>query len=254
MFALERQKRILEILDIDGSVSVGKLALEFQVTEETVRRDLEKLEQQEALQRTHGGAIPIEESTLEISLEKRKRINVESKQKLAECAAQHILPGDTIFLDASTTTFCIARAIKKMSNITVITNSIRVIDELSGCENIKLIAVGGLVSNNQSFIGNVAELNIQNNYFASKFFFSGKGVTETAGILDSNETECAIKQKMMKNAKTKYFVCDKSKIGRVGFVKLATFSEIDYFITDTDLEDSYKTALEDAEVTLIKAE
>lgn len=251
MFALERQKRILEILNSDGAVLVSRLASEFQVTEETVRRDLEKLEKQEVLTRTHGGAVLIDEGTYELSLEKRKKINMDSKEKVAEIAAKYIVPGDTVFLDASTTTFCMSKAIKKMKNVTVITNSIRIINELSNSENVKVIAVGGLVSNNQSFVGNVAESTIENCYFASKMFFSSKGITDDAGILDSNESECAIKQKMLSNTKTKFYVCDKSKIGRVGFVKLSTFDKINYVITDGEFDESYKEKFEEYNIEVI---
>ena len=87
--------------------------------------------------------------------------------------------------------------LKKMSNITVITNSIRVINELSGSEGIKLIAIGGKVSDNQSFIGSVAEDTIEKCYFASKVFFSSKGISEDKGVLESNELECGIKQKTL---------------------------------------------------------
>ena len=83
MFAIERQQLILEKLKEDGAVSVSKLSLEFSVAEETIRRDLEKLEKQEKLLRTHGGAIPIDDNKHEPSLEKRKKINVEGKEKVA---------------------------------------------------------------------------------------------------------------------------------------------------------------------------
>ncbi len=239
MFALERQKRILEILNSNGAVWVSKLSTELGVTEETVRRDLEKLEKQEVLVRTHGGAIPITESSYELSLEKRKHTNSAVKELLAKEAASHLLPGDTIFLDSSTTTFYMAKEIKKIRNITVITNSLRVINELSGAEFVKLITVGGLVSNNQSFVGSLAEGNIQNNFYADKFFFSSKGVTLEAGILESNEQECFIKQQMFANSNEKYYLCDSSKIGKVGFYKLAPLEEIDYFITSGELEDGY---------------
>ena len=197
MFALERQKKILEILDAEGSVQVSKLSTVLDVTEETVRRDLEKLEKQEYLTRTHGGAIPIDESGYEPSLEKRKHTNSETKEKLALEAVKHIVSGDTVFLDASTTTFFMAKELKKMKNVTVITNSIRIIDELAGYENIKLISVGGKVSTNQSFVGTISEDIIKEYFFASKVFFSSKGVTEDVGILESNELECGIKQKMI---------------------------------------------------------
>ena len=246
MFALERQKRILELLDRDGAVWVSKLSTEFSVAEETVRRDLEKLEKQEVLVRTHGGAVPIDENNVELSLEKRKHTNSESKEKIAKAALEHIVPGDTIFLDASTTTFYIAKLLKKISNVTVITNSIRVINELSGCEGIKLIAIGGKVSDNQSFIGSVAEDTIEKCYFANKVFFSSKGISADKGVLESNELECGIKQKMIVNSREKFYLCDKSKIGRVGFAKLAPLKAISYFITDApDIPEGLKKAFKE---------
>lgn len=252
MFALERQKKILELLENEGSVSVSRLSQSLGVTEETVRRDLEKLEKQECLRRTHGGAVPIGDSTYEASLEKRKLINVESKQKMAKEASKYIAPGDTVFLDASTTTFFMARELKNIKNITVITNSLRVVNELAGAEGVKLISVGGIVSDNQSFVGSLAERAIEENYFASKMFFSSKGITADAGILESNELECGIKQKMLINSKTKYYLCDKSKMGSVGFVKLAPFETIDCLITDTEPDGRLKEKFDEYEIKIIK--
>lgn len=254
MFALERQKRILEILHTDGAVMVSKLAHELEVTEETIRRDLEKLESQEALLRTHGGAVPFNDSSHDLSLEKRKSTNAAQKEKLAYAAAQLIRPGDTIFLDASTTTFYMAKYIKKLCGITVITNSIRVINELSNAENIKLIAIGGKVNANMSFVGGVAEKTIEDNYFATKVFFSSKGITEAAGVLESNEQECDIKRRMIDNSKTKYYLCDKSKIGKVGFVKLASLDALDCIITDGELDEAYAEKLKEYKVEIVKVD
>ena len=251
MLPLERQNRIIEILTTDGVVSVSKLSVELDVTEETVRRDLEKLEKNECLRRTHGGAVPIDGTTVELSLEKRKHTNVEEKERIAKIAAGYVVSGDTIFLDASTTTFYMARELKKMKNITVITNSIRVISELDGEENIKVIAVGGLLSRNQSFVGTMAEKMVEENYFASKMFFSSKGITADAGILDSNEQECGIKNQMMKNCQERFYLCDSSKLGKVGFVKLCGLNEIDYFITEVNPGQKITDKLEENLVKLI---
>ena len=239
MFALERQKIILEKLNLDGAVWVSKLSTELGVTEETIRRDLEKLEGQEVLVRTHGGAVPINESTYELSLEKRKQTNLAAKESLAKAAAEYIMPGDTIFLDSSTTTFYIAKEIKKLKNVTVITNSLRVINELSNVENIKTIAVGGVVSNNQSLVGYLAEDSIESDFFAMKFFFSSKGITPEAGIMESNDQECAIKKQMLANSTEKYYLCDASKIGRIGFYKLTQIKDIDYIFTEAKLDNEY---------------
>ncbi len=251
MFALERQKKILEILSDEGAVSVNRLSTELGVTEETVRRDLEKLEKQEFLKRTHGGAVALDENTNEMSLEKRKSTNVEAKQRIAKLAATQVNEGDTIFLDASTTTFFMAKELKNMRNITIITNSLRVVVELDGCEAIKVISVGGVLSHNQSFVGTLAENSIAENYVASKMFFSSKGVSAESGILESNEQECGIKQKMLKNSRHKYYLCDKSKMGSVGFVKLARLDEINYLISDHEPEGELKEKLEELEIEVL---
>ena len=253
MLALERQKRILEILSIEGAVMVSKLSAELGVTEETVRRDLEKLEAKELLRRTHGGALPMDEGSYEYSLEKRKGLNVEAKQAMARKAAQYIATGDTIFLDASTTTFYLAKEIKSMKNVTIITNSIRVINELCGIEGIKVIAVGGIVSKNQSLIGAMTENYITDNYFADKMFFSSKGIGDNSIILESNDQECFIKQSMLKNSKVHFYLCDKSKIGRVGYMRLTGFDTIDHLITDAEIEGELKETLDELNVEIIQA-
>ena len=254
MFALERQKIILEKLNLDGAVWVSKLSTELGVTEETIRRDLEKLENQEVLVRTHGGAVPVSDGSYELSLEKRKQTNLAAKEKLAKAAAEYILPGDTIFLDSSTTTFYISKEIKKLKNITVISNSLRVINELSNVETIKTIGVGGVVSNNQSLVGYLAESTIKDNFYAMKFFFSSKGVSPEAGIMESNDMECAIKKQMLANATEKYYLCDSSKVGRVGFYKLLPVNEVDYFITEAKLPQSYMDIFEEYDIKYIQAE
>lgn len=237
MFAVERQKRILELLEENGAVWVSRLAEELDVTEETVRRDLEKLENAETLVRTHGGAIPVAENNQELSLDKRKKLNIEAKALLAKEAVKHIVSGDTVFLDASTTTYYIAKEIKNLKNITVVTNSLRVVNELAGHKDIKVICVGGMASVNQSVVGSMAENNIRSNYYANKLFFSSRGINQS-GILDSNEQECFIKINMMKNSDKIYYVCDKSKFGKIGFVKLADFSDVDSIIVEKDTFDS----------------
>ncbi len=252
MFAVERQKIILDSLKENGAVQVSKLSQELGVTEETVRRDLEKLEKNELLIRTHGGAIPIEQAKMELSLEKRKNTNTDIKERLAKEAAKGIVPGDTIFLDASTTTFYMAKELKGMHNVTVITNSIRVIQELGDAQGLKVVSVGGFVSQNQSFVGNLAETNISHYFFADKMFFSSRGITENGGILESNEQECAIKQRMLKNAKETYYLCDASKLGRIGFAKLCQFDEVDYIISESFEDEALEKVIAENNIKLTK--
>ena len=252
MFALERQNTIVRLLKEQGAVSVNRLSTELGVTEETVRRDLEKLEKQELLLRTHGGAVPVESGNQELSLEKRKSTNVDAKIKLAKEAVKHISAGDAIFIDASTTAFYIAKELKKFENITVVTNSLRVLAELNSNYSIKLISVGGMMSKNQSFVGSLAENNIRDNYFVNKMFFSSRGITKDGGILESNEQECCLKQSMMENSTEKIYICDKTKVGRVGFVKLADFEDVNCIITEKNaVNDEFAGKLDELKVKLI---
>ena len=169
MFALERQKRIMELLRENGSVMVNDLSRDFGVTLETVRRDLEKLEQMEQVRRTHGGAVLFEEIALDLSLEKRSGLNIEGKIAIAKKAVKLIRPGDTIFLDSSTTSFYLSKALKELKNITVITNNLLIVNELQACDKIKVIAIGGVLDmGNLSFVGEIALRNIEENFFANR--------------------------------------------------------------------------------------
>ena len=138
-----------------------------------------------------------------------------------------------------------------MKNIAVITNSIRVINELCGIEGIKVIAVGGIVSANQSLIGSATENEIAENYFADKMFFSSRGIGDNAVILEGNEQECFVKRSMMKNARIHYYLCDKSKIGKVGYRRLASFNEVEYLVTDATVTNTLKAVLEESGTKII---
>ena len=241
MLAVDRRKKITELIQQNNSVIVPELAKLFDVTTETIRGDLEKLEKQEKLLRTHGGAVPIDDNKHEPSLEKRKKINVEGKGKVAAIAADLVSPGDTIFLDASTTTYYIARELKKMKNITVVTNSLDSIRELSQNPDIRLIGTGGMVGENASFVGSIAEDSVREKYVADKIFFSSRGVTSELGVLDSNEQECAMKKCMMASSCKKIYVCERTKIGRIGFAKLASSRKTHlHFLLMYDLQKSHE--------------
>ena len=249
MFALERQKRIMELLRENGSVMVNDLSRDFGVTLETVRRDLEKLEQMDQVRRTHGGAVLFEEAALDLSLEKRSGLNIEGKIAIARKAVKLIRPGDTIFLDSSTTSFYLAKALKEFKNITVITNNLLIVNELQSSDKIKVIAIGGVLDmGNLSFVGEIALRNIEENFFANKVFFSCKGVIPEKGMLESNDVEYQIKSAMIRNSRQKICIADESKLNTVAFIKLAEFSDIDCFITDKPLDEKFKKILKQKKV------
>jgi len=253
MLAVERRNCIESIIQKNKSVLVVDLAEKFEVTKETIRADLEKLEKQGVLVRTYGGATFVEEASAGMTVKERETVNCEGKHLIGMRAAKLIKDGETIFLDASTSSFHVAMNIKEKKGITVITNAEKAAMELAGCENINVICTGGqLVPKNLSYIGRVAEDNIRKNYYANKFFFSCRGVMLDRGIMDSSESEAEIKKAMLECSQSAVLLCDRTKIGRLGVPVFAGFDSIDIFITDTKLTDDWKKTLTEYDVNVIE--
>jgi DeoR/GlpR family transcriptional regulator of sugar metabolism len=160
--------------------------------------------------------------------------------------------GDTIFLDASTSSLHLARCIKEKRGLTVITNADKVVGELSGCDEIHVVSTGGeLNSRNMSFVGKTAEKAISESYFADKFFFSCKGVTINRGLVDASDSEAEIKKVMMKNSETTVFLCDHDKLGKLAVPFIANFDAIDCMITDVRPDEKWVDILRDNDVELV---
>jgi DeoR/GlpR family transcriptional regulator of sugar metabolism len=255
MLAVERRNRIEQIINKESSVLVVELAKQFDVTTETIRADLEKLEKQGVLVRTYGGATLVDNSESDLAIAERDTVNYEGKQRIGKYAAGLIKDGETIFLDASTSAWHLARYIKGKRGITVITNAEKIVNELSSCEHIHVVCVGGeLTQRNMSYIGRVAEKTIRENYYANKFFFSCRGVTLGRGLVDSSEDEAEIKKAMLSCSESAIFLCDKNKIGRLGVPRISQLNGIDSFITDAKLTDEWKQELAQEDVNLVIVE
>ncbi len=253
MLAVERRNKIEEIIQKNKSVLVLDLAKQFEVTTETIRGDLEKLEKQGVLIRTYGGATLNEGSEQDIPVSDRDVINFEGKQRIGKRAAKLIKDGETIFLDASTSCLHIARNIKDKKSVTVITNSERIVSELAGCDAIRVVSTGGLLSpKNMSYVGRIVEKTIRENYFANKVFFSCRGATVSRGLTESNEAEAEIKKAMIDSAESVFFLCDHTKIGKIGVPVICDFSRIDTVITDIKVSDEWKKIFSENDTKVIE--
>ncbi len=252
MLAVERRNQIEQIINKERSVLVVELAKQFEVTTETIRADLEKLEKQGILIRTYGGATLADNGEAELAITERDTVNYEGKQSIGKYAAELIRDGETIFLDASTSAWHLARYIEGKRGLTVITNAEKIVNELSSCDHIHVVCVGGeLTPRNMSYIGRVAEKTIRENYYANKCFFSCKGVTLGRGLVDSSEGEAEIKKAMLQCSESSVFLCDRNKIGRLGVPRVCSLNEIDSFITDAELTEEWKQKLAQKDVKLI---
>lgn len=235
MFALERQSEIMALLTVNKSLQVQDTARRFGVTEETIRRDLNALEKQGLLIRTHGGALLPDDSLIEAPLRIREGINITGKDAIGIAAARMIRSGDSLILDASTSALYVAKHLKTKSNITVITNAERIINELVDCPEITLISTGGVLRHkSRSYTGRAAE-NVLSTYYADYLFFSCKGFSPSTGLTDSSEQESEIRKVMLRRARRRVFLCDHTKLDRVGFSATAVLQDIHRIITDRPL-------------------
>jgi len=239
MLAIERKNQILTILQEDKRVLVSDLSLRFEVSEETIRRDLEKLENEGYVVKTYGGAVIKENNNIDLPYFIRKNRNVISKQRIGELAAELVNDGESIMLDASSTAVFIAKKLKAKKNITLITSSIEILFELADVTGWKVISTGGEMKDGTlSLVGSKTESMIKS-YNVDKAFISCKGFEINSGITDPNDLIASVKIAMFSSAKEKILAIDSSKFDMVSFVKIATSKEVDIVITDKKPDDKW---------------
>lgn len=234
MLAIERRNKILAILQKESRVVVSDLAKIFHVTEETIRRDLDKLEKEGFAKKAYGGAIITESVNVDLPFTVRKTTNVSGKQKIAEIIASMIEDGDHIMLDASSTAVYIAKQLRNKKNLTLITNSIEILLELSDITGWKVLSTGGMVKEGSlSLVGYQAEKMIDS-FHVDKAIISCKGLDIDKGMTDSNEMEAHVKKLMLDSANKRILAADSTKFDKISFTRIGNLSEINMIVTDSE--------------------
>ncbi|MCH6257451.1 DeoR/GlpR family DNA-binding transcription regulator [Puniceicoccaceae bacterium K14] len=253
MIAANRHQIILDLIESQGSVRTVDLADKLNVTDETIRRDLEKLEQDSLLQRTHGGAVTKQHLNKDRSFEERSIQNIDAKRVIAEAAAALIKPGDRIFLDASSTALQLTTFIRTMSDIVVLTNSALVATELAKNDAIELIIAGGLLDRqSQSYIGPAA-IGTLRRYRIDKAFFSGNGIDEMSGISEVNDAQAHIKEFVIPRCGKAILLADPTKLGVSSTYYFAQCEQINTLVTCKDVNHPILDNLQNKGVRLISA-
>lgn len=243
MLAVERRTKILEMLRQQGIVTVLELSKLFEVSEETIRRDLQKMETTEGVARTYGGAYITKAVHSDIPIRIREGFYLEGKETIAALADDLIEEGDTIILDSSTTCLHIAERLKARRNLVVITNAVKIVIALAESEGIKVICAGGTLRQSQlSFVGPAAIKSL-GSYYADKAFVSCTGVDLQNGLTDSDEQEAEIRKKMLEQAKRKILVVDYTKFGKTSFSVIAPVDVADSLVTDREPPEEWRHEL-----------
>ena len=252
MLTLERHQRILALLEREGSARVTDLAERFDVTEETIRRDLQKLAATDQVRRSHGGAIFNDRSTSESPYWWREIANEEEKSRIAAEAIRRIAPGDRVILDASTTAWHMAKRLPPQP-LTVITHSVQVVQALAKTDAIEVIGLGGaLARSSMSFVGPAAEQQLEG-YHADKLFMSCRGIDLHFGLSDASEAQARLRQMMLNQAGRRTLLIDHSKFGVKALARIAGIDAFDEVITDAGVSPETLAALEalSVEVTVV---
>jgi DeoR/GlpR family transcriptional regulator of sugar metabolism len=251
MLTLERQNAIRDILHREKAVSISVLSERFETSAASIRRDLEKLEQQGLVKRSYGGAVLIDGVREEIPLTIREIAQKEAKQKIAETAARFIADQDIIFMDSSSTTKELTGFLSGKKHLTVITNGIRAMTDLSPLDNVEVYGISGkLRKPSLSMVGNQAETNVAN-YCGAKLFFSCTGMWINHGAMDYSDAEAEVRKKMMSVVQEVILLCDHTKFDQPAFYRICPFSRIHILVTDEKLPPPWEAQLRESGVEIV---
>ena len=251
MLPRERLDIIKNIVKIEKKLYVSKLSEKFNVTEETIRRDLEKLEKEGLVTRTYGGAILNSNTGNEdIQFPRRTRINEELKRDIALKALEYIAPGITIAADSSTTVLELLSTIKNRNDVTVITNSVEGLMELSD-SYVNVLATGGNLKQNLKSLQGPITKNTLSNYNVDITLLSCNAIDMKKGILEANEAESEIKKIMKKQADKTILLVDHTKFNKSSLVKMFDFKDLDIIITDREPDEEWKEFLNKNKIEVV---
>ncbi|MGE5675637.1 MAG: DeoR/GlpR family DNA-binding transcription regulator [Mycobacterium leprae] len=229
----DRERSILARLSTSRFATVQELSALLDVSEVTVRRYLEKLEQDGMLTRTRGGAFLNESMLEESSFGSRRDQYIEEKRRIAVAAAAMIDDGDTIALSAGTTTYEIARCLKERRNLTVVTNSISIASELATCPGIRLLVTGGTCRERSlALVGALAERSLVGLY-VNQTFLGTSGFSLEHGLTTPNFEEALVNAAMVRAARRTVVAVDSSKFGQVSLSLIVPVAAVHSVITDT---------------------
>ena len=253
MTVAQRRKAIMELLKTKGFIKITDISSEFDVSTETARRDLDFLQGQQLVHRTHGGAIPTEpegkQPKTKLPLASADRI----VHALAEATAELIKPGETIFLGNGTTMQELARSLKSRDNLTVVSNSLDVINELVDSK-VTCFITGGLVSRDEHDIGGDLMVDSLNRFYCDKAIFSCGGVTMDLGVMDYSSSGHRTQKPAIQRSAQHILVASSHKFGLYAFLSACSLDEIDIIVSDSNLSTEYRMAILDRGIKLIIAD
>jgi DeoR/GlpR family transcriptional regulator of sugar metabolism len=228
----ERRQAILKLVNAHGRVAVNELSEQFGVSEVTIRADLQALVEQDLVVRTYGGAIATNYNLVELALIQRRQQHVTEKLRIGAAGAALVADSEAVFLDSSSTALVVAQHIKQRRDLTIITNSLVIAQEMLGLSNVTVVMPGGMLHHDTVSLIDPGGLAFLEKYHIQKGFFGTYGLSLDAGLTDVSAPESEIKHPLVGMCHKVIVVLDGSKWGRVGVTSYAGLADVDTIITD----------------------
>lgn len=250
-----RRNKIIEMMKEDGTVSVKKLTGAFDLTEATIRSDLRVLQQQGYIQRYHGGATLLDGKQHTHAMLPVRQTQLSEKDAIGQLAASFIEPGDTIILDAGTTTTAVANHLSHLKRLSVITNAVNIALQLGGEPGVKILLAGGTFKFPTLSTSGDKAASFFDNILAEKLFLATACISPRVGLSYPSETDIKMKTAMINSANTVFVVADSTKIDKISMFALpCEWRKLHYLITDSGITPGAKTAFEALGVTVLVAQ
>jgi DeoR family fructose operon transcriptional repressor len=253
MFAEERQQRIAERARTEGRVDVAVLAAEYEVTTETIRRDLTALERQGVVKKVHGGAIPLERMGFEPTVAARDTVQTAAKERIAAAALAEVPDEGAILLDAGTTTARIAQALPHDRDLTVVTNDVLIASLLAAKPRLTVLIVGGKVRGRTMAAVDDWALRALAETYVDVAFMGANGISVERGLTTPDTGEAAVKRAMINAARKTVVVADHTKAGNDCLARFGTIDQVDVLVTDSGLDDGLAADFEAADLKVVRA-
>ena len=240
----DRQKQILQLLERQQRLSVAEICATFDVSEATARRDLESLASLGKLQRVHGGAIVLTQAPPESPILQRQTEQADEKVRIGQAAAALVQPGETVFLGSGTTVLEAARALRGRRDLTVLTNSLLVVNALAGVEGITIICLGGMLRESEfSFIGHITEQALAE-VRADKALIGTRAISLEHGLTNEYLPETMTDRAILKAGRQIIVLADHTKFDRAATVLLAPLESIHTIVTDRQTSQNFLEAVQ----------
>lgn len=239
-----RREKILELIKENGSCSVQNLSKLFEVSQPTIRQDLEALEKLGSIKRQHGGAFINNYSSFATNMQLSHNDHLEEKHRIGLKAAEFIESGDSIILDSGSTITELAKCLSNKNNLNIVTTALNITLLLGKEPSNKILIPGGEFKAPTLSITGERAASIFENLYVNKLFLATGGFSLKAGLTYPGFSDIALKRAMIKSAKTIFLLCDSSKLEKILFASLGCQNKINYLITDSGVQSEFVTEAE----------